>query len=213
MAGKYEDAIQSAAPWRDVASILTPSVYANATMTKVSPEASSEITWVYGYQSEKSKNNLRYTSAKGHCIVYHVGRFGIVYSFDSHKQSLFSGHRDEIISLSVHPDGEMVATGDSSKNPRLFVWSAVTKAVHFTERYEILACMFLWQCSKRLDNRGFHKNGIIHTAFSADGKQLASIGLDVFHSVAVYLWRENQMLYTSKVDKVSVSILQLSIWR
>lgn len=126
---------QHHAPWRDISAILTPSIYANAVMTKAAPDASSEITWVYGYQSEKSKNNLRYTSAKGHCIVYHAGRFGIVYSFDSHKQSLFSGHQDEIISLSVHPDGEMIATGDSCKKPKLIVWSAVTKAIQFSDRF------------------------------------------------------------------------------
>ena len=168
--------------WRSVAGALTPSAYANCQMSTVAPEASIEMEWVYGYQSEKSKNNLRYTSAKGHCIVYHVGRFGIVYSFDSHKQAIFSGHRNEIVSLAIHPEGEIVATGDSHIMPTLLVWSSITKKILFSDR-------------------GFHQNGIIHTAFSHDGKQLASVGLDIFHSVAVHLWEENILLYSSQVDK------------
>lgn len=72
-------------------------------MTRLAPDATAEIQWIYGYQSEKSKNNLRYTSSKGQCIVYHVGKYGIVYSFDSHKQSIFSGHQHEILCLSLHP--------------------------------------------------------------------------------------------------------------
>lgn len=168
--------------WRGVATSLTPSAYANCQVSTVAPEASLEMSWIYGYQSEKAKNNLRYTSAKGHCIVYHVGRFGIVYSFDSHKQTIFSGHRNEIISLAIHPDGELVATGDSHLHPTLLVWNSVTKKVLFSDR-------------------GFHQNGIIHTAFSHDGKQLASVGLDIFHTVAVHLWEDNSLLYSSQVDK------------
>jgi hypothetical protein len=71
-------------------------------MTSLSPNCSAEVSWVYGYQAEKSKNNLRYTSSKGQCIAYHVGRYGVVYGFDSHKQSIFSGHQHEILCLSIH---------------------------------------------------------------------------------------------------------------
>lgn len=39
-------------------------------------------------------------------------------------------------------------------------------------------------------------------AFSLDGKQLAAVGLDVFHSVTVHLWQKSEVLYCSQVDKV-----------
>lgn len=93
------------APWKDVAVTLTPSSYASTHMTSSAPDCTAEVSWVYGYQAEKSKNNLRYTSSKGQCIVYHVGRYGIVYGFDSHKQTIFSGHQHEILCLAIHSVG------------------------------------------------------------------------------------------------------------
>lgn len=169
-------------PWRDVVNYITPSAYTNTKMNRFAPDVMFEPTWIYGYQSEKSKNNVRYTSSKGHCIVYHNGRYGIVYSFDSHKQNIFSAHRNEILCLAIHPDGEFIATGDAGDIPTLNIWSSQTMRVAFSER-------------------GFHRKGIIHAAFSHDGKQIATVGLDDYNSVAVYLWQKSEMLFSSQVDK------------
>jgi WD40 repeat protein len=106
-----------------------------------------------------------------------------------------------------YQDGELVATGESAEIPRLIVWSTVTNAIHFSEKsappssLPILPDISFPTSASVSICRGFHRNGIIHTAFSADGKQLASVGLDLFHSVAVHLWRDKQLLYTCQVDK------------
>lgn len=97
------DAVLPIAPWTAVVPFLIPSAYTNTKINKFAPDVTPTLEWVYGYQSEKSKNNLRYTAAKGHCIVYPVGRYCVVYSFDLHSQSIFSGHRDEVLCLASHP--------------------------------------------------------------------------------------------------------------
>jgi hypothetical protein len=93
----------SSGPWRDIVDSLLPSAYSNTKMNKYAPDVSIELEWVYGYQSQRSKNNLRYTAAKGHCIVYPIGRYCVLYSFDMHKQNIFAVHRDEVLSLAMHP--------------------------------------------------------------------------------------------------------------
>ena len=89
--------------WHEPVSQLTPSSYANTKLPNCVPNATLEPEWVYGYQAERCRNNLRYLSARGHSIVYNVGRYAVVYNFDTHRQNIFSAHKHEILSLAVHP--------------------------------------------------------------------------------------------------------------
>jgi hypothetical protein len=68
------------------------------------------VDWIYGYQAEKSRNNLRYNYEGD--VVYHISKYAIVYNFNSHSQRIFTGHNDEIISLAMHPEGQLCVTGD-----------------------------------------------------------------------------------------------------
>lgn len=45
--------------------------------------------------------------------------------------------------------------------------------------------------------RGFHEMGIATVAFSKDGSKIASVGLDLDHSVAIWDWRRGARLATA----------------
>ncbi len=51
---------------------------------------------------------------------------------------------------------------------------------------------------------GFHLRAIRHLKFTTDGKYLLSIGEDDDNSLAVYDWKNNKLIATSKVDKNNV---------
>jgi hypothetical protein len=87
--------------WFTLTASMTPSDYAFAVMPKNPPDVSLQLDWIFGYQAEKAKNNLRYTRS-GH-IIYHSGPYAISYDFDSHKQRIFSGHNSEVLCLTLHP--------------------------------------------------------------------------------------------------------------
>ena len=88
-------------PWVSSAILLTPLAYAHQQIPKQAPDTTLEPMWVYGYQSEKSRNNVRYTSRGD--IVYHVSRYSIVYNIENHEQTIFTGHYNEIQCLAMHP--------------------------------------------------------------------------------------------------------------
>lgn len=89
-------------PWLSATTMLTPIQYSNAQLRKSAPDTSLDIAWIYGYQAEKLRNNLRY-SYKGSTIIYTVGKYAVIYDFDDHSQSIFSGHSNDILSLAIHP--------------------------------------------------------------------------------------------------------------
>lgn len=53
--------------------------------------------------------NLFYT-ANGD-MVYYAAAVGIVYNKATHSQKFFLGHTDDIMCLAIHPDKNLVATG------------------------------------------------------------------------------------------------------
>ena len=165
--------------WKDAVPLLVPLQYANTEINKSSPEMSLELSWVYGYQSEKARNNVAYTSEGN--VVYHVGRFGIVYSLMEHSQVLFTAHVHEISALAVDPSGSYVATADSGPSPRLIVWSATNLEILFT------------------DASVFQKSiGCVN--FSHDSKFVAAVSEDLHHTVCVFRWETNELIYSSCVS-------------
>ena len=66
----------------------------------------------FSYRGYDCRNNLFYTQTGE--MVYHVAAVGIVYNHDNHKQRFYLGHDDDILSLTLHPIKDLVATGQVS---------------------------------------------------------------------------------------------------
>lgn len=165
-------------PWLSSVAMLTPVEYSTAPIKKEYPNCCLTPEWVYGYQAEKCKSNLHYNFQGD--LVYNVSRFVIIYSIKLHEQKLFTGHSEEITCLAMHPDKQLVASGEVGPNPKLLVWHSDTLKIHYSAQ-------------------GFHKNGISQLRFSTDGSILATVGNDDQHSISVVLWKENQSIFNSPV--------------
>ena len=82
------------------------------------PYNSLQLEHAYGYRGHDRRNNLLYT-AEGH-IVYMVAAIGVVYTKTA-MRSTYSMHTDDIISIAMHPDKRIVATGQVGKVPLIQV--------------------------------------------------------------------------------------------
>jgi microtubule-associated protein-like 6 len=120
-------------PWMKAIQNLLPSAYINKFISTELPRATLTLEWTYGYQSELAKSNVRYSTAGE--VVYHVGKIGVVYSFDDHEQRHYTFHTDEILCLAVHPDGDTIATGEAGSLPRIILWGAMSRRLIRVIRY------------------------------------------------------------------------------
>lgn len=156
-----------------------PTSHATAFNAHMAPDNDLQLDFAYGYRGHDALNNGIY-NADGR-IVYATAACGIVYDGDEHTQEFFTFHGDDILCLAVHPDLDIVATGQAGRDPVVCVWSTRTR--------EVLA-----------ELRGFHQRAVTSLSFDATGKFLATIGLDDEHSIAVYDWENKKVLANSKGD-------------
>ncbi len=101
----------------------------------------------------------------------------------------FNEHDDDVVSLDIHPNGQIVATGqmahaNQAKFIDMNVWSLQT-----------------FKCLKNL--KGFHRRAISVIKFNPKGDKLLSIGNDDNHSVAIYDWEKGTQV-NAKVDMSEV---------
>jgi hypothetical protein len=47
-----------------------------------------------------------------------------------------------------------------------------------------------------------HNDGIIHLCFSPDGKKLAAVSNDLFHTMTLFDWQHNEVLLSAQIQKV-----------
>ncbi|OQR95137.1 microtubule-associated protein [Achlya hypogyna] len=157
------------------------------------PDIRIRLEWVYGYQSDLARNNLRYNSDGQ--IVYHAAAVGVVYDRSTNTQKHHLGHSDDILCLTMSSSGRFVATGERGKKPAIRVWDAQSGA---------LLC----------ELKGFHTRGVLSLAFALDEKTLASVGDDDDHSFGLWedkggAWRKGVLQTSAKGDK-ALNIFALS---
>lgn len=167
-------------PWLKAVQMLTPLDYADGEgVTSKAPDTALVPEWVYGYHSERCRNNLHY-NVNGH-VVYHISKYAIVYDIENNYQNIFDAHTDEIMCLKLHPDRTIVASGDLAPRPKLIVWNSITKEVLYS-------------------TRGVHANSVNQISFSPDGQILASISSDIQHSfLLVVQWETDTIILSDTV--------------
>ncbi|MEQ2307499.1 Echinoderm microtubule-associated protein-like 5 [Ameca splendens] len=159
---------------------------------RTAPNCHLRLEWVYGYRGHQCRNNLYYTAAKE--IVYFVAGVGVVYNTREHRQKFYLGHNDDIISLALHPERVLVATGQVGKEPYICVWDSYT-----VQTVSIL--------------KDVHTHGIACLAFDLEGQCLVSVGLDSKNTICVWDWRRGKVLaaapgHTDRIFDISWDLYQ-----
>ena len=168
-------------PWFEKIQNAIPAEYTDKHMqSRLShPTSQLRLEWVYGYrQWGESRNNVRY-SQRGE-ICYHAAQVGIVYDCDKHRQRIYNEHSGEILSFAIHPDEDIIATGEDGFGAKIIVWD--------TKTIQSISVLY-----------GFQEcNGVEHLSFSgANGERLASVGKRPGAFLCVYEWKTGQRLFAA----------------
>ena len=160
--------------------IVAPTAHERSANAHAAPEHRLRLDFVYGYRARDTRHSV-VVSREG-AVVYPAGALGVAYEKETHTQKHFSGHTDDILSVALHPAGDLVATGQAGRDPIVLVWNASTMQV-------------------AAELRGFHQRAVVQLAFDVTGRYLATVGLDDAHSIAVYDWNLRKMVANSKGDE------------
>jgi WD40 repeat protein len=175
--GDEERNFMAVKPW--LGAMKAPSNYVPDASLDALPNIKLELEHVYGYRARLCRNNAYWVDEKR--IVYFAAGVGIVHNIANNTQQFFMGHTDDIICLAFHRERKIVVTGQQGKDPSIRVWDV--------ETCRELACLV-----------GQHKRAVVAVDISPDGNKVVSVGADDNHSVAVYDWKNNQLVGMSTGD-------------
>jgi WD40 repeat protein/Ca2+-binding EF-hand superfamily protein len=147
------------------------------------PDEALQMSWIYGMRTGDVRGCCRYTVDGD--IVYPAASVGVLYNKAKHRQRFFMDHRQEIVSMAMHPQGDIVATGEVGVDPAIMVWDVRKMA-------------------KIVRLKSLFKGAVVLLSFSPDGKRLACIGNDEFHSLVVYDWESKKVIYNDQVGREKV---------
>lgn len=94
------------------------------------PDANITLSYVHGYRCYDARNNVKWT--KNQHVVYCAGALGIVLDPIANEQTFFVQHERDVLSLAMHPNGMIVATGEvvgEQEFPGIYIWNVVTKDI------------------------------------------------------------------------------------
>ena len=147
------------------------------------PDEGLKLQWIYGMRVGDIRGNLRYTVDGD--IVYPAASAVVLYTKAKHRQRYFMDHRQEVVSIAMHPNGDIVATGEVGEHPAIMLWD-VRKMKQIQTMSSVL------------------EEAVSLLSFSPDGKRLACIGHDEFHSLVVYEWESGTILFKTQTGREKV---------
>ncbi|XP_069772417.1 echinoderm microtubule-associated protein-like 5 isoform X2 [Narcine bancroftii] len=162
---------------------------ATAKKREKAPDSSLRLHFVHGYRGFDCRNNLFYTQ-NGE-IVYHVAAVGIVYNRQQNMQRFYLGHDDDIVCLAIHPLKDYISTGQVSRDSAIHIWDV-----------EVLKPLSIL--------KGHHQFGVCAVDFSADGKRLASVGLDENHTIVLWDWKKGEKLSSVRGSAEKIFVVKLN---
>ena len=153
------------------------------------PNAKLELQHIYGCSVDGYNDNVFYGGA--HKVLTFAAAVGITIDTDTKQQKFSFHHTSEVCSMAVHPNLNLVATGQKCsglKQPtatKVAVWDIHTL-----------------QCKATL--KDFHDSGIACMSFSPDGTLLATVGGDQHHTLTVYRWATKEVVADARVSGEAV---------
>lgn len=155
----------------------------------LAPAVNLTLQHAFGFRCFDAKDSAKFGQNSNTC-VFITAALGVSMNITNNQQSFFNMHDEDLVSMDVTPDKRFCATGSMpakgrSKKLDIYVWDTVTM-------------------QKQAFLTGFLTGAVKHLKFSPNGNYLVGVGQDENNSLAVYDWRNQTLVCTSKVEKSPV---------
>lgn len=186
--------------------VFAPSIYDDFQAPgtpDTTPRTSLGLSFVYGFNNGAASSNSQSTTTSSNCsnannllylstgeIMWFSAALVILYSKENNLQRYFRQHTNEVTSMSLHPNMHVVASGQAGRNSQLLVWDANDE-----------------QLGKRVVCLAGHSVAVRCISFSHDGKLIASLGGDMFNTICIHDWRDQELLVTARGHSFRVHTL------
>ena len=80
----------------------TPKDFIPAKDSSEAPKEGLKLKYIHGYRGFDTKDNVKFTSTGN--IIFHSAAADIVMNVNDNTQTFFTGHDEDIVSLSIHPN-------------------------------------------------------------------------------------------------------------
>lgn len=186
--GKFESPYWSEAEFgrlrargEDYPSFLNTASFARSDMAHLEREQLHEtlrLKFVFGASMKGCKGSLLHINREGR-LCYPAAGCGVAYNHEARDQIVFNGHTDNVTCMDMHPNRNIVATGQTGLADFVAVWDSTSGSVLTT-----------------LDTGKYFRNGgVFIVAFSPSGKHLACIGgSPQDQQVLIYEWKSGKLV-------------------
>lgn len=109
--------------------IPPPSSFVPSKDDQTLPTSSLLLDHIYGYQGKKGRENLFVLPSKE--AVYFIAVVVVLYNIDTNTQRFYTGHDNDITSMTVHPSQPIIASGQIAgpvTKPHVRIWDYTTLA-------------------------------------------------------------------------------------
>ena len=159
------DEFMAVKPW--LGAIKEPSAFARPERDyDHAPEFELTLDFVHGFRCKDARSNIFYNQEGN--IVTHAAAVGLTHDVEANTQTHCQSNTDDIMSIAMHPDGKLVATGEIGPKPVIAIWDS-------TNNNQTLHA-FKKQVTKGVDCLGF----------STDGEYLAAVCMDDNHNIVIF---------------------------
>lgn len=162
-AAEQGDEFMAVLPWKGA--IKPPSSFTKPSGLDKRPKVSMTLEHCHGYRARDKRNNVFYVNKDDLC--YYAAAVGIIHSVRSNTQRFFNEHRDDILSMAVHPDKSQVATGELGRRPQINIWSTT-------------GCEKMHRISAGIEK------SVDNLSYSPTGKYLMATCMDDDHKISIY---------------------------
>jgi hypothetical protein len=124
--------------------VFRPSNFDEIKYDKTEPTTDLELEFIYGYAGFSptvvgdlhGDQNIFYL-ANGE-MIYPASAVIVMYNPKDHTQRFFDKHDDDVSGIAIHPDGEIVASGQVGHAPELIIWRALPYEFLKTKKHFLL---------------------------------------------------------------------------